>query len=159
MYLMEMWNRVSEVENLLSIVSDRDAPADEVGSAGLFCLPCGGTKTDTLTSLRYARDMTMMAKSNKVERLAHYHLGCVFTFKSSDGLFYNGMLQARELAYKMGNNSLCVAMTDHDAEPQKKVLQFIRCMCTSTETLSLLLLYYVMLTCILWCAIFMVNSK
>ena len=49
-----------------SNLSDRDAPADEVGSAALFCLLCGGTKTDTLTSLRYARDMAMMAKSNKV---------------------------------------------------------------------------------------------
>ena len=78
---------MSEVQNLLSIVSDRDAPADEVGSAGLFCLLCRGTKTDTLTSLRYARDMTMMAKSNKVERFAHYHLGCVSIFKSSYGLF------------------------------------------------------------------------
>ena len=64
------------------------------------------------------------------------------------------MLQAREWGYKMGNNSLCVVMTDHDAEPEN-VLQFIRCMSTSTVTLSLLLLYYVMLTCILWCAICM----
>ena len=39
-------------------------------------------------------------------------------------------------------------MTDQDAEPEK-VLQFIRCMCTSTVTLSLLLLYYVVLTCML----------
>ena len=64
---MEMLNRVSDVQNLRSIVSDRDAPADEVGSAGLrlCCLFCAGTKTDTLTSLRYARDMAMMAKSNK----------------------------------------------------------------------------------------------
>ena len=60
MYLMEMFNyMVSEVQNLPSIVSDRDDPADEVGSAGLrlFCLLCCGTKTDTLTSLRYARDI------------------------------------------------------------------------------------------------------
>ena len=36
MYLMDMLNLVSEVHNLLSIVSDRDAPAaDEVGFAGL----------------------------------------------------------------------------------------------------------------------------
>ena len=50
------------------MVSDRDAPADEVGSAGLllFCLLCSGTKADTLTSLRYARDKAMMATSNKV---------------------------------------------------------------------------------------------
>ena len=66
MYLMEMLNRVSEVQNMPSIESDRDAPADEVGSAGLFCLLCGETKTDTLTSLRNARDMAMMATSNKV---------------------------------------------------------------------------------------------
>ena len=40
MYLMEMLNLVSEVHNLPSIVIDRDAPADEVGFAGLrlFCL-------------------------------------------------------------------------------------------------------------------------
>ena len=40
MYFMEMFNRVSEVHNLPSIVSDRDAPADEVGLAELrlFCL-------------------------------------------------------------------------------------------------------------------------
>ena len=40
MYLMEIVNLVSEVHNLPSIVSDRDAPADEVGFAGirLFCL-------------------------------------------------------------------------------------------------------------------------
>ena len=42
--------------------------ADVLGFAGLrlFCLLYGGTKTDTLTSLRYERYMTMMAKSNKV---------------------------------------------------------------------------------------------
>ena len=82
-YLMKMLNWVPEVQNLSTIVSDRDAPADEVGYAGLrlFCLLYGGTKTDTLTSLRYARYMTMMAKSNKVmpqrlpptERATHYH--------------------------------------------------------------------------------------
>ena len=66
MYLMKMLNRVPEVQNMSTIVSDRNAPADEVGYAGLrlFCLLYGGTKTDTLTSLRYARYMTMMAKSN-----------------------------------------------------------------------------------------------
>ena len=68
MYLMEVLNRVSEIQNLPSIVSDRDALADEIGSVELrlFCLLYGGTKTDTLTSLRYARDMEMVAKSNKV---------------------------------------------------------------------------------------------
>ena len=68
MYLMKMLNRVPEVQNLSTIVSDRDAPTDEVGYAGLrlFCLLYGGTKTDTLTSLRFAKYMTMMAKSNKV---------------------------------------------------------------------------------------------
>ena len=67
MYLMEVLNRVSEIQNLPSIVSDRDALADEIGSVELrlFCLLYGGTKTDTLTSLRYARDMEMVAKSNK----------------------------------------------------------------------------------------------
>ena len=77
---MKMLNWVPEVQNLSTIVSDRDAPADEVGYAGLrlFCPFYGGTKTDTL---RYAKYMTMMAKSNKVvpqrlpptERAAHYH--------------------------------------------------------------------------------------
>ena len=68
MYLMEILNRVSEIQNLPSIVSDRDALADEIGSVELrlFCLLYGGTKTDTLTSLRYARDMAMVEKSNKV---------------------------------------------------------------------------------------------
>ena len=68
MYLMEMLNRVSEIQNLSSIVSDRDALADEIGSVELrlFCLLYGGTKTDALTSLRYARDVAMVAKSNKV---------------------------------------------------------------------------------------------
>ena len=67
MYLMKMLNWVPEVQNLSTIVSDRDAPVDKVGYAGLrlFCLLYCGTKTDTLTSLRYARYMTMMAKSNK----------------------------------------------------------------------------------------------
>ncbi len=66
MYLMEMLNRVSEIQNLPSIVSDRDALADEIGSVELrlFCLLFA--KTDTLTSLRYARDMAMVAKSNEV---------------------------------------------------------------------------------------------
>ena len=68
MYIMKMLNWVPEVQNLSTIVSDRDAPADEVGYAVLrvFCLLYVGTKTDTLTSLRYARYITMMAKSNKV---------------------------------------------------------------------------------------------
>ena len=57
MYLMEVLNRVSEIQNLSSIGSDRDALADEIGSLELrlFCLLYGVTKTDTLTSLRYAR--------------------------------------------------------------------------------------------------------
>ena len=57
MYLMNILNRVPEIQNLSTIVSDRYALADEVGYAGLrlFCLLYGGTKTDTLTSLRYAR--------------------------------------------------------------------------------------------------------
>ena len=47
---------------------------------------------DTLTSLRYARYMTMMAKSNKVvpQRLPpteHIIIACVCIFKSSGGLF------------------------------------------------------------------------
>ena len=65
---MEILNRVSEIQNLPSIVSDRDALADEIGSVELrlFCLLYGGTKTDSLTSLRYARDMAMVEKSNKV---------------------------------------------------------------------------------------------
>ena len=83
MYLMEMLNRVPEIQNLSSIRSDRDALADEIGSVELrlFFLLYGGTNsnTATLTSLRYARDMAMVAKSNRVvpqlvpptERLAH----------------------------------------------------------------------------------------
>ena len=65
---MEMLNRVSEIQNLPSIVSDRDVLADEIGyvELRLFCLLYGGTKTYTLKSLRYARDMSMVAKSNKV---------------------------------------------------------------------------------------------
>ena len=35
MYLMEMLNRASEVQNLPSIASDRYALADEISSAGL----------------------------------------------------------------------------------------------------------------------------
>ena len=93
---MEMLNRVSEIQNLSSIRSDGDALADEMGSVELrlFCLLYGGTNTDTLTSLRYARDMAMVATSNRVvpqllpatERLAHT-IGCVFIFQSSDGRF------------------------------------------------------------------------
>ena len=64
MYLMEMLNRVSEIQNLSSIRSDRDALSDEMGSVELrlFCLLYGGTNTDTLTSMRYAKDKAMVAK-------------------------------------------------------------------------------------------------
>ena len=68
--VMEMLNRVSEIQNLSSIRSDRDALADEMGSVELrlFCLLYGGTitDTDTLTSLRYAWDVAMVTKSNRV---------------------------------------------------------------------------------------------
>ena len=155
---MEMLNRVSEIHNLSSIRSDRDALADEMGSVEfrLFCLLYGGTNTNTLTSLRYAGDMAMVAKSNRVvpqllpptKRLAHYHRLHVYLQVIRWTVLGNDMLQAMEWGKKIGNYSLCVVMTDQDAEPEK-VLQFIRCMCTSTVTLSLLLLYYVMLTYIL----------
>ena len=135
MYLMKMLNRVPEVQNLSTIVSDRDAPADEVGYAGLrlFCLLYGGTKKDTLTSLRYARYMTMMAKSNKVvpqrlpptERAAHYHSLRVHLQVVRWTVLSNDMLQANECGWKMANNSLSPVMTDVDAAPAK-VLQFIR---------------------------------
>ena len=104
MYITNILNRVPEVQNLSTIVSDRDALADEVGYAGLrlFCLLYGGTKTDTLTSLRYARYMTMMAKSNKVvlqwlpptERAAHYHSVRVHFQVVRWTVLSNDMLQA-----------------------------------------------------------------
>ena len=40
MHLMKMLNWVPEVQNLSPIVSDRDAPADEVGYAGLRVFAC-----------------------------------------------------------------------------------------------------------------------
>ena len=45
MYLMEMLNQVSEIQNFPSKVSDRDALADEIGSVELrlFCLLYDGT--------------------------------------------------------------------------------------------------------------------
>ena len=130
-----------EVQNLSTIVSDRDAPTDEVGYAGLrlFCLLYGGTKTDTLTSLRYAKYMTMMAKSNKVvlqwlpptEHAAHYHSLRMHFQVVRWPVLSNDMLQANEWGWKMANNSLCPVMTDLDAAPAK-VLEFIRCMWKST---------------------------
>ena len=121
--------------------SRRDAPADEVGYAGLrlFCLLYGGTKTDTLPPLRYARYMTMMAKSNKVvpqrlpstEHAAHYHSLRVHFQVVRWTVLRNDMIQANEWGWKMANNSLCPVMTDLDAAPAK-VLKFIRCMCKST---------------------------
>ena len=138
---MNMLNWVPEVQNFPTIVSDRDSPVDEVGYAELrlFCLLYGGTKTDTLTSLRYARYMTMMAKSNKVmpqrlpttERAAHYHSLRVHFQVVGWTVLSNAMLQANEWGWQMANNSLCPVMTDLDAAPAK-VLQFIRCMCKST---------------------------
>ena len=103
---MEMLNRVSEIQNLSSIRSDRDALADEMGSVELrlFCLLYGGTNTDTLTSLRYARDMAMVAKSNRVvpqllpptERLTHYHRLRVYLPVVRWTVLGNDMLQAME---------------------------------------------------------------
>ena len=88
---MEMLNRVSEIQNLPSIVSDRDALADKIGSVELrlFCLLYGGTKTDTLTSLRYARDMI-------TEHLTHYHRLHVYLQVIRCTVLGNDMLQARE---------------------------------------------------------------
>ena len=40
MYLMKMLNRVPEVHNFSTIVSDRDAPADEVRYAELRLFAC-----------------------------------------------------------------------------------------------------------------------
>ena len=104
---MEMLNRVSEIQNLSSIRSDRDALAYEMGSVELrmFCLLYGGTNTDTLTSLRYARDMAMVAKSNRVvpqilpptERLAHYHRLRVYLPVVRWTVLGNDMLQAMAL--------------------------------------------------------------
>ena len=100
----------------------------------------------------------MVEKSNKVvpqllpptERLTHYHRLHVYLQVIRWTVLGNDMLQAREWGLKMGNYSLCVVMTNQDAESEK-VLQFIWCMtlCSSTVTLILLLLYYVVLTCIL----------
>ena len=114
MYQMEMLNRVSVVQNLPIIVSDRDDPVDEVGSAGLFYLLYGGTKTHTLTSLRYARYMAVMVASSKVdpqqlpptERAAHYHSFSVHLRVVKWTVPSNDMRQAKEWGWKMGNNSL-----------------------------------------------------
>ena len=126
---MKMLNWVPEVQNFPTIVSDRDSPVDEVGYAELrlFCLLYGGTKMDTLTSLRYSRYMTMMAKSNKVmphrlpptERAAHYHSLRVHFQVVGWTVLSNAMLQANEWGWQMANNSLCPVMTDLDAAPAK----------------------------------------
>ena len=138
MYIMEMLNRISVVQNLSIVV---DAPADENASAGLrlFCLLYGGTKTDTLTSLRYARYVTMTVTSNKVEpqqlpptkRVAHYHSLSVHLQVVRWTILSNDMLKAKAWGWKMRNNSICPVLTDLDAEPAK-VQQYIRCMCKST---------------------------
>ena len=64
------WLKVHpEVQTCANKISECESSAKEVGEAGhqLFCILYGGTKQDTLTSLRYARYMTMMAKSKRVE--------------------------------------------------------------------------------------------
>ena len=114
------------------------------------CFACSSwwiwTITDALTSLRYARYMAMMANQirlchNDCPQLSVWHtaIGCVFTF----------MALSRQMD--------CSRQCDQDAEPEisKGLVQFIWCMCMSTVTLRLVLLYYVMLTCIVWCAISM----
>ena len=106
---MEMLNRVSVVQNLSIVV---DNPADEIGSAGLFCPLYGGTEMDTLTSLSYAWYMSMMVTSSKVEpqqlppteHAAHYHSLSVYLQVVRWTVLSNDMLQAKE--WKMGNNSL-----------------------------------------------------
>ena len=77
---------------------ETSAPADEVGYAGLrlFCLLYGGTKTDTLTSLRYASHCKVYDNDGKVKQgcatmiatnVQHITIGYMCIFKSSGGLF------------------------------------------------------------------------
>ena len=117
--------------------SRRDVPADEVGYAGLrlFCLLYGGTKTDTLTSLRYARYMTMMAKSNKVvpkrlpptERAEHYQSFRVHFQVVRWTVLSNDMIQANEWGWKMANNSLSPRWPTWMRHPQRSYSSFDVC--------------------------------
>ena len=59
----------SEVQDLSDIVGSHNKSQEEVGNAGLGLFRCmyGANVQDTLTSLRYARYMQMVAKENAIE--------------------------------------------------------------------------------------------
>ena len=141
MHLMKILKKSPEVPNLAEKISGRASTAEEVDEAGqrLFCLLYGGTRHDTLTSLRYATYMAMMAKSNRVaperlpptERAAHYHSLRVHLQVVNWTDLTTDSLEAREWGWRMENDTLCPVMTDLEAAPTK-VLRFIRCKCKST---------------------------
>ena len=141
LHLMKMLKESPEVQTCAKKISEHESSAKEVGEAGhqLFCILYGGTKQDTLTSLQYARYMTMMAKSKRVEphrlppteHAAYYHSLRVHLQVVNWINLTNDNLEIRKWGWTMENGSLCPIMTDLDAAPPK-VLHFIRCKCKST---------------------------
>lgn len=137
-HLMKQLTKSTDVQNLSTMISMRESTTTEVGNAGirLFLILYSGSTKDTLATLRYARYMAMMARSNTVEpkrlppteRAAYYHSLRVHLQVVSWNNLNNDSLEYCEWGWKDDNECLCPVMTDRDAAPSK-VLKFIRCKC------------------------------
>ncbi|MES9882369.1 MAG: hypothetical protein ABW185_15970 [Sedimenticola sp.] len=140
-FLLKHMKKSTEVKMLSDTISMRGNTATEIGDAGirLFSVLYGAKKDDTLITLRYAKYMAMMAKSNRVEpqrlppteRAAHYHSLRVHVQVVRWVELNNDALMDDEWGWKEESGSLHPIMTDLDAAPSK-VLNYIRCKCSPT---------------------------
>ena len=125
-------------QDLSDIVGGHDKSQEEVSNAGLGLFRCmyGANAHDTLTSLRYARYMQVVAKGSttepqrppSTERAAYFHSLHVHLQVVRWRTVNNDELDHNAWGWKKENGSVCPTMTDLDAAPSK-VLNLSHCKC------------------------------
>ena len=129
------------VRDLAKAMSCQGNTAEVVWKAGiqLLCHLYGGKETDTLTTLRHARYMAMIAPCATLEpqwlppteRAAHFHSLRVHLQVVRWQHLDNTSLNECEWGWKLEDGCMVPIMTDLDAAPTD-VLKFIRCKCKAS---------------------------
>lgn len=128
------------VQKSSDILSCQGKSTEEVWEAGVQVFLClyASDESDTLTTLRCAKYMAMVARCNILEpqrlpptaRAAHFHSLRVHLQIIRWKTLNNKTLNALEWGWKLEDGVMAPIMTDLDAAPDS-VLKFIRCKCKS----------------------------
>ncbi len=141
--LLKKIKESEELKQISVLMSDPYMTAEQIGKAGIrvFVIMCGGKKSDSLNSLRYAKFMEMVTSSKSsldpqklppTERAAYFHSLRVHLQVILWRKLTNNDLDPQQWGWKLDGTVLVPIMTDLAAAPES-LLKFVRCKCKLTS--------------------------